>query len=526
MKKLIIYFSFLCLSLTSRGATSGLLEEVINLPAYGSMPIVPLNISFAYTGAEQSWTVPANVYEIYFDLVGASGGTASGGGWLTYGGTGAKITGILSVIPGQVLNINVGGYGLNCLGNSLFLGGLNGGGGGELNSGSGGGGASDIRIGGTELEHRIAVAAGGGGANTVGGYGGNGGGNGNFSSTLGTGENGRGGGGGGGYYGGDGGPYGYSAANASGGSNHIDQTKVFQFVITNGNDRATTAKEHGSVSITYTATPTPEPTPTPTPTNYAEMVIVQGGTLPVGSTFSGQKAAPLHIGRFETTWGEWKTVRTWAAANGYDIGTVGEGSADNHPVRNVNWYDVVKWCNAKSEKEGLSPVYFIPLQYPYDLEANTDTSGFYKKQNGELLYGPNFVVSKNFELRKETHEQHTYPVYGWYWFDSLNEAKDFFGLEVFRTGEFGWDGSGVVVTVNSSANGYRLPSEKEWEWAARGGVSSQGYTYSGSNTSSSVAWDNTNSSGGTNAVGTKAANELGIYDMSGNVHEWNWDTWG
>ena len=265
---------------------------------------------------------------------------------------------------------------------------------------------------------------------------------------------------------------------------------------------------------------------TPTPTNYAEMVIVQGGTLPVGSTFSGQKAAPFHIGRFETTWGEWKTVRTWAAANGYDIGTVGEGSADNHPVRNVNWYDVVKWCNAKSEKEGLSPVYFIPLQYPYDLEANTDTSGFYKKQNGELLYGPNFVLHKNFELRKETHEQHTYPVYGWYWFDSLNEAKDFFGLEVFRTGEFGWDGSGVVVTVNSSANGYRLPSEKEWEWAARGGVSSQGYTYSGSNTSSSVAWDNTNSSGGTNAVGTKAANELGIYDMSGNVHEWNWDTWG
>ena len=52
-----------------------------------------------------------------------------------------------------------------------------------------------------------------------------------------------------------------------------------------------------------------------------------------------------------------------------------------------------------------------------------DTSGFYKEENGELLYGPNFVLNKNYELRKETHEQHTYPVDGWYWFDSEGEAK-------------------------------------------------------------------------------------------------------
>lgn len=52
-----------------------------------------------------------------------------------------------------------------------------------------------------------------------------------------------------------------------------------------------------------------------------------------------------------------------------------------------------------------------------------DTSGFYKEESGELIYGPNFVLNKNYELRKETHEQHTYPVDGWYWFDSETEAK-------------------------------------------------------------------------------------------------------
>ena len=72
---------------------------------------------------------------------------------------------------------------------------------------------------------------------------------------------------------------------------------------------------------------------------------------------------------------------------------------------------------------------------------------------------------------------------------------------------------------------YRLPSEAEWEYAARGGNRSEGYLYAGSDRLEQVGWYNKNSDGGTQPVGQKLGNELGIYDMCGNVREWVEDQW-
>lgn len=122
-------------------------------------------VSFKYTGASQSFTIPSGIYSISVTLVGAGGGS-SGLSHVYYGtgGRGAQLQFNLTVTPGDVYYLFVGGRGKGLLtdGNlTVYAGGYNGGGNGTGVSSYGGGGATDIRFGGTALANRIAVAGGG-----------------------------------------------------------------------------------------------------------------------------------------------------------------------------------------------------------------------------------------------------------------------------------------------------------------------------------------------------------------------------
>jgi len=144
----------------------------------------------------------------------------------------------------------------------------------------------------------------------------------------------------------------------------------------------------------------------------------------------------------------------------------GFGGGPNHPVYNISWLQTIAYCNLLSMDQSLSPCYALGAW----------GSNPYNWPNG-------------YHLDNGYHN---------------------------------------VVVCDWGANGYRLPTEMEWEFAARGGNLSNGYTYSGSNTPGIVAWyyQNSGSYAISHQIGTKAPNELGIYDMSGNVREFVWDKYG
>jgi len=221
------------------------------------------------------------------------------------------------------------------------------------------------------------------------------------------------------------------------------------------------------------------------PTTTDGMALIPAGSFTMGNSIvdsditdailTNVTVSAFYMDTNLVRYSQWQTVYNWAITNGYAFEDGGYAQGTNYPVTAVNWYDTVKWSNARSQQAGLTPVYY------------TDA-----------------------------------------------------GLTQVYT-----NGHALNPHVNWTANGYRLPTEAEWEKAARGGLSGQRFprgnfiseslaNYSGDTANYSYdlgpnGYNAAFTTGGTpdtNPVGYFEPNGYGLYDMAGNVSEWCWDWYG